>query len=239
MAGLIVRVDAVAAIRESRKEKHPDPVLAAALADMAGAEGIAAHLRQDRRHIQDRDAKIIREVIKHNFLLEIAPADEMVGIALDLGPDLVTLVPEKRRESTIQGGMDLAVHKDAISEIVQTLHNSSIPVSILIDPDPDQVRLAHQASADRIEIFTGKLCQASTPRQRDRSLTEIVDAAKLAHRLRLGIYAGHGLCYNTIRTLRRVDQVDSFLVGHSIAARAVLKGMETAVKDMMALIEGS
>lgn len=237
MAELVVKIDAVATIREIRKEQYPDPVTAAVLADLAGAVGIAAHLREDRRHIQDRDVRILRKIIQHNFILEMAQTSEMVGIALDIRPDLVTLVPEKRRELTIKGGMDLVVHKNDISETVQTLQNGNIPVSILIDPDPEQIKLAHQANANMIEIFTGKFCRASTSGKKDRAFSEIVYAAKLARKLKLGINAGRGLGYDNIKTLRAVNQIDTFIVGHSIISKAVLTGMETAVKEMISLIK--
>jgi pyridoxine 5-phosphate synthase len=236
MAELVVKIDAVAAIRESRKEQHPDPVAAAVLADLAGAEGIAAHLREDRRHIQDRDVRMLRKIIQHNFILEMAQTSEMVGIALDIRPDLVILVPEKRRELTIKGGMDLVVHKNDILETVQTLQNADISVSILIDPDTDQIKLAHQMNASMIEIFAGKFCRASTSRKKERAFSEIVYASKLAHKLKLGINVGHGLCYDTIKALKAVNQIDTFIVGHSITSKAVLTGMETAVKEMISLI---
>jgi len=236
MAELVVKIDAVAAIRESRKEQHPDPVAAAVLADLAGAEGIAAHLREDRRHIQDRDVRMLRKIIQHNFILEMAPTSEMVGIALDIKPDLVTLVPEKRRELTIKGGMDLVVHKNDILETVQTLQNADISVSILIDPDTDQIKLAHQMNASMIEIFAGKFCRASTSRKKERAFSEIVYASKLARKLKLGISVGHGLGYDTIKALKAVNQIDTFIAGHSITSKAVLTGMEKAVKEMISLI---
>jgi len=238
MAGLAVNVDHVATLRNTRGDvSYPDPVAAAVMVELAGADGIVVHLREDRRHIHDRDLRILRKVVQTKLILEMASTDEMVGIALEIQPDLATLVPERREELTTEGGLDLIVHKNAIAETVGTLQNNGIPVSIFIDPDPDQIKLAHQINATMIEIHTGTFCEAKTHKQRNQAFSDIVDAAKLAHKLRIGVNAGHGLCYNTIKFFKGLSEIDEFSIGHSIVSRAVLVGMERAVKEMLALIK--
>ena len=238
MAGLAVNVDHVATLRNTRGVvSYPDPVAAAVMVELAGADGVVVHLREDRRHIKDRDLKILRKVVQTKLILEMASTDEMVGIALEIQPDLVTLVPERREELTTEGGLDLIVHQNAIAETVGTLQNSGIPVSIFIDPDPDQIKIAHQIDTTMIEIHTGTFCEAKTYKKRNQAFSNIVDAAKLAHKLRIGVNAGHGLCYNTIKAFKGLREIDEFSIGHSIVSRAVLVGMERAVKDMLALIK--
>ncbi|MFH2066701.1 MAG: pyridoxine 5'-phosphate synthase [Pseudomonadota bacterium] len=236
MAGLAVNVDHVATLREARKASYPDPVAAALIAEVAGADGIVVHLREDRRHIQDRDVRILRSVVQTKLILEMAATVEMVGIALDIQPDLVTLVPEKQEELTTEGGLDMIVHKHNVAETVETLQNSGIPVSIFIDPDPEQIKLAHRANASMIEIHTGTFCEAATPSKKDAAFDRIVNAVKFAHKLKLGINAGHGICYNTIKDFHGLDEIDEFSIGHSIVSRAVLTGMEAAVREMRDLI---
>ena len=237
MAGLSVNVDHVATLREARKGRYPDPVSAAVLAELAGVDGIVVHLREDRRHIKDRDLRILRKVVQTKLILEMASSNEMVGIALDVQPDIVTLVPEKREELTTEGGLDLIVHKDAVAETVGTLQDNGIPVCIFIDPDPDQIKIAHQINASMVEIHTGKFCDAKTSRKRDQAFSNIVDAAKLAFKLRMGVNAGHGICYNTIKAFKGLNEIDEFSIGHSIISRAVLVGMDSAVREMMSLVK--
>ena len=237
MAGLAVNVDHVATLREARKVSYPEPVAAAVLAELAGADGIVVHLRKDRRHIQDRDVRILRKVVQTKLILEMASTSEMVGIALDIKPDLVTLVPEKKEELTTEGGLDLFVHKNSVAETVGMLQDNGIPVSIFIDPEPEQIKLAHKINASTVEIHTGTFCDATTPQKRDQAFDKIVDAVKLAHKLKLKINAGHGICYNTIKAFNGLHEIDEFSIGHSIVSRAVLVGMERAVKEMSALIK--
>jgi len=236
MAGLAVNVDHIATIREARKSSYPDPVAAALIAEIAGADGIVVHLREDRRHIQDRDVRNLRNVVQTKLILEMAATAEMVGIALDIQPDTVTLVPESREELTTEGGLDLMVHKSNIAETVDTLQNSGIPVSLFVDPDPEQIKLAHRINASMIEIHTGTFCDAATPAKKEVAFDKIVDAVKFAHKLKLKINAGHGICYNTIKDFRGLHEIEEFSIGHSIVSRAVLTGMEKAVKEMRALI---
>ncbi|MEJ2658318.1 MAG: pyridoxine 5'-phosphate synthase, partial [Desulfobacterales bacterium] len=196
MAGLAVNVDHVATLREARSSTYPDPVAAAVLAELAGADGIVVHLRGDRRHIQDRDLRTIRNVAQTKLILEMACTNEMVGIALDVQPNLVTLVPEKQEEITTEGGLDLRSYDHSIAETIGTLQDSGIPVSIFIDPSPEQIKIAHQMNATMVEIHTGIFCDAKGADKKERAFSDIVDAVKFAHKLKLGINAGHGLCYN-------------------------------------------
>jgi pyridoxine 5-phosphate synthase len=237
MAGLAVNVDHIATLRQARGARYPDPVAAAVMAELAGAEGIVVHLREDRRHIQDRDVRLIREVVQTKLILEMAATNEMLGIALKIKPDLVTLVPEKREELTTEGGLDLMTHKNAIAETVSMLQGSGIPVSIFIGPDPEQIKIAHQINASMVEIHTGIFCDAVSPRKRAQAFSNIVDAVKLASRLKLGINAGHGLCYTTIKAFKGLTEIDEFSIGHSIIARASLVGLDRAVKEMLALVK--
>ncbi len=237
MAGLAVNVDHIATLRQLRGVSYPDPVAAAVLAELAGADGIVVHLRRDRRHIQDRDARILRRVVQTKLILEMASTTEMLGIALDIKPDLVTLVPERREEVTTEGGLDLVVHKSAVTETIRTLQNSGIPVSIFIDPEPEQLKLAHQANANLIEIHTGTFCDATTSKKKNQAFSKIVDAIKLSHKLRLGVNVGHGICYNTIKAFKGLKEIDEFSIGHSIVSRASLVGMERAVREMLALVK--
>ena len=237
MAGLAVNVDHIATLRQLRGVSYPDPVAAAVIAELAGADGIVVHLRRDRRHIQDRDVRILRKVVQTKLILEMASTTEMLGIALDIKPDLVTLVPERREEVTTEGGLDLVVHKSAVTETIRTLQNSGIPVSIFIDPEPEQLKLAHQANANLIEIHTGTFCDATTSKKKNQAFSKIVDAIKLSHKLRLGVNVGHGICYNTIKAFKGLKEIDEFSIGHSIVSRAALVGMERAVREMLALVK--
>ena len=238
MAELAVNIDHIATLREARKGASPDPVAAAVLAELAGANGIVCHLREDRRHVQDRDVRLLRKVVQTKLILEMAATSEMVGIALDVRPELVTLVPESREEITTEGGLDLIVHNKSIGETIGALQNNGVPVSIFIDPDPEQIKLAHQAGANRIEIHTGVFCEASGNAKRRQAYAKIVDAAKLAKKLKLGVNAGHGLCYSTIKAFNGLSEIDEYRIGHSIVSRAALVGMDRAVREMRELVNG-
>lgn len=236
MAGLSVKIDHVATLRESRKTPFPDPVAVAVIAELAGADGIAVHLRRDRRNIRDRDVRILRQTVQSKLILEMASTTEMVGMALDIKPDHVTLVPEKREEFSAEGGLDLVVHKNEVAETVDTLQNSGIPVGILIDPEPEQLKQAHRTNAGIVEIHTGAYCEAKTAQKRHQAFLKIVDAVKLAHKLNLSVKAGRSLCYKSIKAFSGITEIDEFSIGHSIVSRAVLMGMEKAVKEMIGLI---
>jgi pyridoxine 5-phosphate synthase len=236
MAGLAVKIDQVAALRNARKSQSPDPVTAATMAEMAGADGITAHLRLDRKYINDRDVRILRSVVQSKLILETASTSEMVGVALDIKPDLVILVPEKREEFTADGGLDLIVHRSDIHDTVATLQNSGIPVGLLVDPEPEQIRLAHKIGASLVEIHTATYCDAKTAQKRHQAFLNIVDAVKLAHKLKFSVKVGRGLCYKTVKAFKKIDEIDEFSIGHSIISRAVLIGMQAAVADMRSLI---
>lgn len=237
MAGLAVNVDHVATLRQTRGTRYPEPVAAAVLVEMAGADGVVVHLREDRRHIQDRDVRVIREIVSTKMIFEMAATPEMIAIASEIKPDLVTLVPEKREELTTEGGMDLTRHGEFVAKAVARLKGFGIPVSLFIDPDPNQVELAKQAGADIIEIHTGAFCEASTPEEKAERFSEVLAAARRAKGLDLGVNAGHGLCYHTLGWFKGVSEIDEFSIGHSIISRAVLVGLERAVREMVALVK--
>ena len=236
MAGLAVNIDHIATLRQARGTSYPDPVAAAVIAELAGAEGIVAHLREDRRHIQDRDIKILRQVVQTRLILEMGVTPEMLGIALDVKPDLVTLVPEKREELTTEGGLDLLSHHSAVADAVDNLKSAGIPVSIFIDPDIEQIKMAHKINADMVEIHTGHFCDERSTANRHKVYSDIVNAVKLASKLKMGVNAGHGICYNSIRAFAGLHEIDEFSIGHSIVSRAALVGMDKAVREMRQLI---
>ncbi|MCF6249511.1 MAG: pyridoxine 5'-phosphate synthase [Desulfobacula sp.] len=236
MAELAVNVDHVATLRNARGITYPEPVAAAIAAETAGADGIVVHLREDRRHIKERDVRLLREIVQTKLILEMAATSGMLGIALDIKPDCVTLVPEKREELTTEGGLDLITHESHIRQAVYTLKNAGIDVCIFIDPDLDQIKVAHKIDADMIEIHTGTFCDATTPSQKQNEFSRIVDAAKIGSKLKLEVNAGHGICYNTIKAFKGLAEINEFSIGHSIIARAVLTGMDQAVRDMKQLI---
>lgn len=237
MAGLAVKIDQIARLRESRKTQFPDPVAAVIMAELAGVDGIVVHLRQDRRHIQDRDVRMLRNVIQTRLILEMASTSEMVGVALDIKPELITLVPEKREEFSAEGGLDLAAHLEDITETVNTLQNSGISVGLLIDPEPDQLKMAHQTNATIVEIHTGTYTESKTAQKRHQAFLKIVDAIKLAHKLKFSVKLGRGLCYKTIKAFKGLSEIDEFSIGHSIISRALLTGMDKAIKEMITLID--
>ncbi|SMC36417.1 pyridoxine 5'-phosphate synthase [Desulfocicer vacuolatum DSM 3385] len=237
MAKLAVNVDHIATLRQARGINYPEPVAAAVAAETAGADGIVVHLREDRRHIQERDVRILRQVVQSKLILEMAATTEMIGIALEVKPEIITLVPEKREELTTEGGLDLLTHHSAIEQSIATLKNAGMAVCIFIDPDLEQIKMAHKIDADMIEIHTGAFCDAKTEQEKAFEFSRIVDGAAMGHKLKLEVNAGHGLCYNTIKAFKGHAIIDEFSIGHSIVARATLTGMETAVRDMLALVK--
>ena len=237
MAKLAVNVDHIATLRQARGINYPEPAAAAVAAETAGADGIVVHLREDRRHIQERDVRILRQIVQSKLILEMAATTEMLGLAMDIKPDTVTLVPEKREELTTEGGLDLLTHHAVIRQSISTLKNAGMGVCIFIDPDLEQIRMAHKIDADMIEIHTGAFCDAPTSQEKAAEFSRIVDAAAMGHKLKLEVNAGHGLCYNTIKAFKGFNIIDEFSIGHSIVARATLTGMETAVRDMLTIIK--
>jgi len=232
-----VNVDHVATIRQARGINDPDPVTAAALAELAGAEGITIHLREDRRHIQDRDVTLLRQTIQTRMNLEMAATDEMVGIALDVLPDCVTLVPEKREELTTEGGLDVSMHRHMLKKQLGLLQHGGIKVSLFVDPDLEQIKTAHRIGADAIEIHTGSYCDAKTSELKRSELRKIETAIRAGQKLGLGVNAGHGLNYTNIAPILALGGVEEFNIGHSIVSRAVLVGMDRAVSEMVSLIK--
>jgi pyridoxine 5-phosphate synthase len=240
MAPLLgVNVDHVATLRQSRRTSYPDPVQAAMLAEMAGADQITIHLREDRRHIQERDLHILRKTVQTRLNLEMAATQEMVKLAYEAKPDACTLVPERREELTTEGGLDVAGNRDGIRKVVKTLKDADIVVSLFIDPEVDQVRAAHRIEADVVEIHTGRYCDARLAGDRRRELARIVDAAKAAAKLGLRVAAGHGLNYQNVLPVAAITEIEEFNIGHSLIGHAIMVGMERAVREMKGLLAGA
>lgn len=229
-ARLGVNVDHVATVRQARRGAYPDPVEAALLAERAGADQITVHLREDRRHIQERDVEILRQTVQTELNLEMAGTQEMVQFALRVQPDTVTFVPERREELTTEGGLDVVAHREQLARFIRLLRDGEIRVSLFIDPDLDQVRAAHKLDAHAIEIHTGRYAEA---RAKKDELARIRDAAKLGAKLGLSIAAGHGLHYKNAAEIIRITELEELNIGHSIVSRALMTGMEAAVRDML------
>ncbi|SMC17853.1 pyridoxine 5'-phosphate synthase [Desulfacinum hydrothermale DSM 13146] len=239
MARVAINVDHVATVRQARLAHEPDPVTAAALVELAGAHGVVVHLREDRRHIQDRDVEILRKTVKTRLNLEMAATQEMVQLALRIKPDIVTLVPEKRQELTTEGGLDVVLYEDNLRQVVKTLHDGGIPVSLFINPDSKQIKTAHKIEADCVEIHTGPFAEATSYLRRQEEYERVENATKLATKLGLVVHAGHGVDYRNILWLRNIREIEEFSIGHAVIARAVLVGLEKAVREMIALVTGS
>lgn len=236
MARLGVNVDHVATVRQARGINEPDPVTAAALAELAGADSITVHLREDRRHVQDRDVEILRQTIKTRLNLEMAGTDEMVGIALKVLPDSATLVPEKREELTTEGGLDVVRHRHLLKRHVDLLRQAGITVSLFVDPELEQIKASHRLGVDFIEIHTGAYCEAQKSVEKKIELEKIATAIRAGRKLGLGVNAGHGLNYWNVQAVVALGGIEEFNIGHSIVSRAVLVGMERAVAEMAALV---
>jgi pyridoxine 5-phosphate synthase len=231
-----VNIDHVATLRQARGGIEPDPVAAAVLVELAGADGVVLHLREDRRHIQDRDLTLLREIVQTKLDLEMAPEESMAKIALTVKPHLVTLVPERRQELTTEGGLEVAGQKDRLQKLVTLLHDGGIPVSLFIEPDLNQVKAAHKVSADYIEIHTGRYANARRLKEEQSEFETIAQAAKLAFKLGMGVNAGHGLTYRNVKRLTQIPEIVEYNIGHSIVARAVLVGLDRAVREMKQLL---
>jgi pyridoxine 5-phosphate synthase len=236
MARLGVNIDHIATLRQTRAGADPDPIAAAVLVELAGADGVVVHLREDRRHIQERDLRLFKEIIKTKLDLEISATAEMVKIALHFKPQVVTLVPEKRLELTTEGGLDVIGHREELQQAIATLRDGGIMTSLFIDPDLEQIKTAHRISADYIEIHTGRYANVQTEKERRAEADVILNAARYAAKLGLGVNAGHGLNYVNVRPLARIPEIEEFNIGHSIVARAVLVGLEKAVREMKQLL---
>lgn len=232
-----VNIDHVATLREARGNVlYPDPVTAAAIAEMAGADQITVHLREDRRHIQDRDVKLLKETVQTRLNLEMANTPEMVKIAMYLKPHSVCMVPERREEVTTEGGLDVNLHLDAIRKSVKMIKDASIVTSLFIDPDVEQVRASHKAGADAVEIHTGRYCDAEDDSQLEREYQAIINTAKAARKLGLEVHAGHGLHYHNLEPLVAIKEIEEYNIGHSIIARAVLVGLDRAVREIRQIL---
>jgi len=235
---LSLNIDHVATLREARKGKDPEPLSIALLAELAGVDGITVHLRQDRRHIQDRDVRWLRELIHTELNLEMAPVPEMINLAREIRPDRVTLVPERPEEITTEGGIDCINQRESLVEVIKQLHQALIPVSLFIDPLGSQIEVAREIGADQIEINTAKYAEATNSKTREAEGRKVEEAASLGARLGLKVHAGHGLNYSNVVRIARIPEIEELSIGHSIIARSVFVGIVEAVKEMLRLIRG-
>jgi pyridoxine 5-phosphate synthase len=230
-----VNIDHVATLRQARRAVEPDPVAAAVLAELGGADGITVHLREDRRHIQDRDVEILRSTVRTHLNLEMAASEEITGIALRVKPDQATLVPEKRQEITTEGGLDVSAGRERLAGVILRLKESGIMVSLFIDPEPESIEISAELGAQAVELHTGAYANARGARKQ-RELKKLAEAAAQAARSGLAVFAGHGLTYFNILPVTGIGQVEEVNIGHSIISRAVLVGLERAVREMKDLL---
>jgi pyridoxine 5-phosphate synthase len=234
---LAINVDHIATIREARQSNEPEPVLAALLAEQAGAEGVVCHIRGDRRHIKERDLRLFQETVKTKLNIEMAATEEMKGIALEIIPDVVSLVPETPEELTTEGGLDVISNEKQLRPHIKELRNAGIKISIFVDPDLKQIEACHKVGVDLIEINTGKYADLKPGEERQKALDEIRKAAEHGHGLGLEIHAGHGLDYKNVLPVAAIPEITEFSIGFSIIARSAIVGIEKAVKEMVTLIE--
>lgn len=237
---LAVNIDHIATIREARKTNEPDPVAAAVLCELAGAQGITVHLRGDRRHIQDRDVELLRRTVTTHLNIEMAATSEMIRIAQTVKPHQVTLVPERKDEVTTEGGLDVVLHAGNVDKTIQQLLDARIDVSVFIDPDLEQIRQAHKLKAPKIELNTGKYADAfggaGSGNSWTQELEKIATAARAAKKLGLTVLAGHGLTYRNIDGIATIPEIEELNIGHSIISRAAFVGLDAAVREMIALM---
>ena len=237
MARLAVNIDHVATVREARGIDEPDPVIAAGIAELSGADCIICHLREDRRHINDRDLRLLRQTVKTRLNMEMAVVDEMVEIALEVNPDMVTFVPEKREELTTEGGLNVKANPDYYKSVVKKLAERGIKVSFFVDPDPSQIEIAHKVGGDIVEIHTGHYSEAESEAEAEKRFERIAKAVEASADLKLGISAGHGLNYVNIKRFKFLPQIEEYSIGHCIVARAVMVGLKRAVREMIDLVK--
>ncbi|WP_417915428.1 pyridoxine 5'-phosphate synthase [Candidatus Electronema sp. JM] len=237
MPQLAVNVDHIATIREARGGAEPDPVLAAGICELAGARGIVVHLREDRRHIQERDVRVLRQTVKTRLNLEMAAVKEIVEIALDVKPDLVTLVPEKRQELTTEGGLDILGNEKKIRKTIGKMSEAGIPVSLFIDPDLEQVKAAVEVGAAYVELHTGRYADAKDHEEQEREFRLIEQAAEAAYAAGLRVNAGHGLNYLNVGRVAGLPVIEELSIGHALIARAAFVGLEQAVREMQNCID--
>ena len=236
---LSINIDHVATLRNARGESEPDPVAAAAVVEDAGADGIVCHLREDRRHIRDKDVQRLRSSISTKLDLEMAATPEIVSIALRVKPDLVTLVPEKRRELTTEGGLDVVRFQSSLKKVISRFHDRGITVSLFVDPVKNQLDTSAAIGSDMIELHTGEYANARTPAALRRRLETIRSAAEYGHSLGLGVNAGHGLHYENILPVTKIETIEEVSIGHAIIARALSVGLGEAVREMVRLVKKS
>lgn len=237
MVELAINVDHVATIREARGITEPDPVLAAGICELAGASGIVIHLREDRRHIQDRDLQLIRQTVKTKLNLEMAATQEMLAIAAETKPDMITLVPEKRKELTTEGGLDVVQNRKKIQKAIEKMDKAGIPVSLFIDPVEKQIKAAKKAGATYVELHTGRYCEAKTAKEIDLEFEQIRESAFAAAAEGLLVNAGHGLDYRNTPRIAALEPIEELSIGHAIISRAVFVGLDQAVREMLALVK--
>ncbi len=233
-----VNIDHVATLRQARKITEPDPVSAAVLVELAGADGIVCHLREDRRHLSDRDLRLLRQMVKTHLNMEMAATDEMISIAAKVQPDMVTLVPEKRTEVTTEGGLDVVGNFDQVNGAIEKLRASTIIVSLFIDPELEQVKSAARSGADYVELHTGRYSEAVDANEQEDELSALQTMAYAASKLGLSVSAGHGLNYHNVKEVAGLEKIEELNIGHAIIARSVFTGIEKAVCDMIRLIRG-
>ena len=238
MPQLAVNIDHVATLRQARRGKQPDPIAAAMIAELAGADGIIIHLREDRRHIQDRDLELLRKVVKTKLNLEMANQEEIMQIALTIKPDRVTFVPERRQELTTEGGLDVKASQRSLQKNIHRLKNAGIQTSLFIDPDPLQVKASKRVGTEFVEIHTGKYCEAPDERSRRKEFERVAGAIQQARRMGLRVNIGHGLDYQNVFPFTQVLGIEDYSIGYSIISKAVLVGLDQAVREMKSLIQG-
>ena len=236
MIELGVNIDHIATVRQARKTVEPDPVWAATLAELGGADSITVHLREDRRHIQDRDVNLLRETVRCKLNLEMACAEEIVKIACKIRPNQATLVPERRQEITTEGGLDVMTQPEVVRKMVKRLQDRGIAVSLFLDPAPKQIEAGFKTGCDAIELHTGCYALAETEKKRNAELTRILTVGKMIHSASVRLHAGHGLTYHNVLPIASVPNMLELNIGHSIIARALMVGMKEAVKEMKRLL---
>lgn len=237
MIYLGVNIDHVATVRQARLDIEPDPIEAAVICELAGAHGITIHLRGDRRHIQDRDLRLLRKIAKTKLNLEMAATEEMINIALDVKPDQISLVPEKREELTTEGGLDVASQVDHLTDAVARLGEAGIPVSMFIEADPHQIAASKEVGATAIELHTGAYANCRTEAEQAAELERLIEGGRQAVALGLRVHAGHGLTYRNIIPIKQIPKLYEVNIGHNIIARAVLVGLDKAVREMLELLK--
>lgn len=232
-----LNIDHIATLRQVRKAEYPDPVKAACIAELSGVDGITVHLREDRRHIQDRDVYLLRSILKTRLNLEMALNQDIIEIALKVIPDDVCIVPEKREELTTEGGLNVLKNMKLLKDVIPAMHEKGIVISLFVDPDKQQIEASKEAGADYVEIHTGRYADAESNKLAAKELGQIMESAQYAVSLGLGVNAGHGLNYENVYSIALIDEIETLNIGHSIIARAAFVGLEKAVRDMLTILD--